>query len=265
MSKHLIRIASVGVVFGLIVVASAFAEPKAVFRGKPKTVVVGNLVFKDNGWISPAKLPRWEQAPIAAHINGQIGTSDGSQPPAIEGVVADFDETIEVNAKGLPACSKGQLTARSTVAVRKACPDAIVGSGEGEVRVAFPEQAPFTATSPIVLFNGGVHGGTTLLLIHAYVAVPAPTAVIATVELTRIDRGHYGLHAVAQIPRIAGGAGSVTKFKFTIDRKFTYRGKEESYLTASCPTGHYYAEGKALFADGTSLKVPHILPCTPRD
>lgn len=255
MKKHLIRITSVGIVFGLIVVASALA--------KPEVVRVGNLFLRDNGGISPSKLPKHKQAPISANLNAQIGTIDGSHPPAIKSVIVDFDKSIQVNAKGLPVCKEGQLTARSTVAAKKACPDAIVGSGEGEVEVAFPEQKPFAAKGPIVLFNGGVHGGTTLLLIHTYVAVPAPTAVIATVKLTRIHRGHYGIHAVAQIPAIAGGAGSVTKFKLTINRTFTYKGKKESYLTASCPTGLYYTEGKVQFSDATTLKITHVLPCTP--
>jgi hypothetical protein len=256
MRKHLIRITAVGTVFGLIVAASALA--------KPETVQVGNLIFRDNGGISPTRLPKHRQAPASASIKGQIGTADGSHPPAIESVSADFDKHIQVNAEGLPVCKKNELVARSTADAKKACSDAIVGSGEGEVEVAFPEQAPFAARGPIVLFNGGVHGGTTLLFIHAYVAVPAPTAVIATVELTRIHRGRYGLHAVARIPRIAGGAGSPTRYKFTIDRKFTYKGQKQSYLTASCPTGLYYAEGKVGFSDGTVLKVTHILPCTPK-
>jgi hypothetical protein len=257
MRKHLIRIAAVGLGLGLIVAASALAKPE-VFQ-------VGNLFLVDNGGISPSKLPKHHQAPISANLNGRIGTTDGSHPPAVEAVVADFDKTIQVNAKGLPACKGGQLVARSTADAKTACPDAIVGSGEGEVEVEFPEQTPFTAKGPIVLFNGGVHGGTTLLLIHTYVAVPAPTAVVATVKLTRIHRGHYGIHAVAQIPPIAGGSGSVTRFKITIGRKFTtYRGKKESYLTASCPTGHYFAEGKALFANGPTLKITHVLPCTPK-
>jgi hypothetical protein len=256
MSRHLIRSMAVGVAFALIVAASALAKPE-VFQ-------VGNLFLRDNGRILPTKLPRHTQAPASARLVEEIGTTDGSHPPALESVVADFDETIHVNAKGLPVCRKKQLQSRPTAAARKACPDAIVGSGEGEVEVAFPEQDPFTAKGTIVLFNGGVHGGATLLLIHAYVAVPAPTAVIATVELTRIHRGHFGLHAVARIPRIAAGSGSVIRANFTIDRKFTYRGKEQSYLTASCPTGRYYAEGKVLFADGPTLKVAHVLPCTPK-
>lgn len=255
MRKHLVRITAVGVGLALIAAASSLA--------KPEVVRVGNLFLRDNGGISPSKLPKHEQAPIAANLNGRIGTVDGSHPPAIESVIVDFDKTIQVNAEGLPVCREDQLMARSTADAKNACADAIVGTGEGEVEAAFPEQKPFTAKGAITLFNGGVHGGTTLLFIHTYVNVPAPTAVIVTVKLTRIHRGHYGIHAVAEIPRIAGGAGSVTKFKLTIDRTFTYRGKKESYLTASCPTGIYYAEGKVQFSDETTLAIAHILPCTP--
>jgi len=256
MRKQVIRAIAIGVGFALSVTSSALAEPKVVR--------VGNLVFRDNGYITPSRLPRHGQAPISAILNGQTGTVDGSHPAAIEGVVADFDKHIEVNAEGLPVCTEAQLVARSSVDVRKACPDAIVGSGQAQVEVSFPEQAPLEAKGPVLLFNGGVHGGTTLLLIHTYVNVPAPTAVIATVTLTRINRGRFGIHAIARIPRIAGGAGSVTKFKLTVGRDFTYKGKRQSYLAASCPTGVYYAEGKVQFTDGTVLKVTHALPCTPK-
>jgi hypothetical protein len=255
MKKHLVRTAFGMIVLALIVAATALAKPE-VFR-------VGNLFLRDDGGISPSKLPRHEQAPIAARINGQIGTTDGSHPPAVRTVTADFDKTIQVNAEGLPACKATKLVARTSADAKKACPDAIVGSGEAEVEVAFPEQNPFSARGPVVLFNGGVQGGTTLLLIHAYVAVPAPTAVVATVKLTHIHRGHYGLHADARIPLIAGGSGSVTKYRINISRTFTYKGRKTSYLTASCPTGHYYAEGKVQFSDDTTLNVTHLLPCTP--
>jgi hypothetical protein len=255
MRKHLVCAIAMAVALGVIAAASATA--------KPEVVRVGTLFLRDNGGISPTKLPRHELAPISANLNAKIGTTDGSHPPAIRSVNLDFDKTIQVNARGLPSCTKQQLVARSTAAAKNACGDAIVGSGEGEVEVAFPEQQPFSATGPIVLFNGGVHGGSTLVLIHTYVAVPAPTAVIATAKLTKIHRGRYGTHVIAQIPSIAGGFGSVTKFKIKIKRSFTYKGKKRSYLTASCPTGHYYTEGEVGFADGTKLAITHVLPCSP--
>ncbi len=255
MRKYLICAIAIGAGFALIVVAGALAQPHVIRAG--------NLFLKDDGGIFPSRLPRHGQVPISARIDAEIGTTDGSHPPAVRTLNIDFDKSIRVNARGLPACRGGQLAARSTTDVRKACPDAIVGSGEGKVEVSFPEQKPIVATGPILLFNGGVHGSTTLLFVHAYVDIPAPTAIVATVKITRIHRGHYGTHTVSQIPRIAGGAGSVIKFKLTIGRKFTYKGKQESYLTASCPTGRYYTEGNIFFSDGSTLQGTHILPCTP--
>jgi len=256
MRKRLICATAIGAGLALIAVTSALAT-------KPHVIRAGNLFLKDNGGIFPSKLPRHEQVPISARIDAEIGIVDGSHPPAVRTLDIDFDKSIRVNARGLPVCTGGQLTARSTKDAKKACPDAIVGSGEAEVEVAFPEQAPIVAKGPIFLFNGGIHGATTLLFIHTYVNVPAPTAVIAVVEITRIQRGHYGIHTLSQVPAIAGGAGSVIDFKLTIGRKFTYKGKQQSYLTASCPTGTYYTEGDILFADGSKLKGTHILPCTP--
>ena len=255
MRNQLIRTTAIAVGLALVVATGAFAEPHLIRAG--------NLFLKDDGGIFPSTLPRHTQTPISARIDAEIGTVDGTHPPAVKTLNIDFDKSIQVNARGLPVCKADQLTARSTAAAKRACADAIVGSGEAEVEVAFPEQKPIVAGGPIYLFNGGVHGDTTLLFVHAYVNVPAPTAVIATVKISRIDRGHYGLHTVSQVPAITGGAGSVIRVRLTIDRKFTYRGKQHSYLTASCPTGTYYTEGDILFADGSTLKGTHVLPCTP--
>ncbi len=255
MGRKAIRVVTVVVMLALFAAAGAIA--------KPHIIRAGNLFLRDDGGITPSRLPRHGEAPIGAHIDAEIGTTDGSHPPAVRHLDIDFDKSIRVNAVGVPACKEGQLEARTTAEAKSACPEAIVGSGEGVVEVAFPESTPFSAKGPVVLFNGGVHGATTLLFVHAYVAVPVPTAVIATVKITRIHRGHYGIHTVSQVPAIAGGAGSVIRFKLTIDRKFTFKGTKRSYLNAGCPTGVYYTEGNILFAGGARLKGTHLLPCTP--
>jgi hypothetical protein len=159
--------------------------------------------------------------------------------------------------------SAGKLKARSTTAATRACPGAIVGSGTAEVEVAFPEQKPFTAAGPLTAFNGGVHGGTTLLFIHAYIDVPTPTAVVVETRITKETKGRYGMHTVTRVPSIAGGAGSPVGFDLKLGRRFIYQGRRKSYLTASCPTGAYYTQGHVDFSDGTVLHVTHPLPCTP--
>jgi hypothetical protein len=256
MNRYLIQISVL--ITGLALIFASVA------LGAREVARIGSLYLADDGGISPVKLPRHEYAPITAHIDGEIGTVDGSHPPAVRTVAFDIDKTIGIDAVGLPACKASQIEVRTTAAAKSACSNAIVGSGKGEVEVAFPEQAPFSATGPVIAFNGGVQGKTTLVLLHAYVAVPAPTAIVTRAMVTRINRGRFGLHVEAQVPRIAGGAGSVTKFELKIGRKFTYRGRERSFLVASCPTGSWMTKGNVLFDDGTKLGLTHVFPCVPK-
>jgi hypothetical protein len=260
MSKHLIRATVIAAGLALVFAAAAIAD----LGGNEKVWCAGNICVTDDGGIAPDALPKRGKAPVTARLNGEIETRDGTHPPALQSLDLDVDKTIEVDAVGLPACRPGQLLSRNTAAAKGACPDAIVGSGKAEVEVAFPEQAPFRSTGPLVLFNGGVQGPTTTLYLHAYVNVPAPTAIVTKATVTRIDRGRFGLHIAAKIPKIAGGSGSVTMFDLRVGRRYTHKGKKMSFLTAGCPTGTWLTKGNAVFADGTRLSITHPFTCTPK-
>jgi hypothetical protein len=256
MNRFLICVSLIAAGVALIFAAGAF--------GDRKVECIGNLCLVGDGGISPSKLPKHQSAPVTASLIGEVSTRDGSHPPALQSVAFDVDRTIDIDAVGLPTCQAKQLQAHDTAAARSACASAMVGSGKAEVEVAFPEQAPFSAAGPVLLFNGGVHGGSTSVLLHAYVNVPAPTAIVTRATVTRIHRDRYGLRVSAQIPKIAGGAGSVTKFDLKVGRTFTYQGHEKSFLVASCPTGSWMTSGKVRFDDGTRLGITHVFPCTPR-
>lgn len=231
---------------------------------KPTVVRAGNLVLKLNGGVTPKTLPKRKLAPIVLRASGQLGTVDGSQPPALRKVTIDFDKQGTVNAKGLPVCRPGKLQSRNTAAAKKACPRAIVGTGKTKVRVAFSEQQPFTASGPLILFNGGTRGKVTKMFIHAYVSIPAPTAIVTPVIVKKINRGRYGTRAIARIPKIAGGSGSVTFFKVTVKRKFRYRGRTQSYLLARCAKGRFFAHATSIFADGTRAAGTIVRGCNAR-
>jgi hypothetical protein len=161
-------------------------------------------------------------------------------------------------------CRSGKLQARPTRAAKRACPKAIVGSGGTKVQVQFPESAPFTASGPLVLFNGGVKGGTTTMFIHAYVSVPAPTAIVTPVKITKIRKGRYGTRAVARIPVIAGGSGSVTQFNLKVQRKFRRGGRPQSYLKARCNGSRFFANATVAFKGGPRVRGTVIRPCSVR-
>lgn len=258
MRRNLIRAGAIAAGLTLILAATALGS-----RDR-KVWCVGNICITDDGGISPSKLPKRGGAPITAWLNGEVETRDGSHPPALRSLAMDIDRTIEIDAVGLPACRAGQIQSRTSAAAKSACRSAIVGSGTAEVQVAFPEQAPFRSTGPVLLFNGGVKGPTTSVLLHAYVNVPAPTAIITKATVTRIRNGRYGLRVEAEIPQIAGGSGSVTNFDLRVGRRYAYEGQRKSYLTASCPTGRWWVKGDARFEDGSRLGISHPFSCTPR-
>jgi hypothetical protein len=243
------------------VLASSLLVAGVAGGAKPTVVQAGNLVLKLNGGVAPKKLPKKRMAPIALRISSDISTVDGSHPPAARTVIADFDKHGRVNARGLAVCRSGQLQSRNTAAAKAACRKAIVGSGRTTVRVQFPEQRPFYASGPLVLFNGGVRGKLTTMYIHAYVNVPAPTAIVTRVKIKPVRKGRFGTRAIATIPKIAGGSGSVTRFEMKIQRNFRFKGRKQSYLLARCANGRFFAKGNVAFADGTRVTGTVIRGC----
>ena len=146
------------------------------------------------------------------NVSGKIETTDGKHPPALKEFVLETDKNGGVNAKGVPTCKQGKIEATTTTAAEKACKKAIIGKGTTGVSVLFPESAPIPIQSKLLLFNGGVSGGKTTIYIHAYLSNPIAAAIVTTVKIKKKKNGRYGLQSIASVPKIAGGAGSVTSF-----------------------------------------------------
>jgi hypothetical protein len=223
---------------------------------KPTVVKVGNLTITFNGGFSPKKLSRKKPTPITLNITGNIKTNDGSHPPALTSFILETDKAGGINAKGVPTCTQGKLEARTTADAKKVCKKAIIGTGTTNVEVQFPEQRPIPLKSQLLVFNGGKKGATTTLFIHAFLSSPVTAAIVTTVKVKKHNSGPYGLQSVATIPKIANGAGSVTAFSLTINKK--------GYLTAKCTDGNIVARGEAKFSDGTKAKGSVVRPCTPK-
>jgi hypothetical protein len=234
----------------------------ALAGNKPVTVEAGNLVFTFNGGFSPQKLPKKTMAPITLTASGKIKAKDGGHPAALKEAIVETDKNGAVFVKGLPVCKSGQLQSRDTIAARKACPKAIIGTGKTLVEVLFPESKPIPVDSALTVFNGGQRGGTTTFYIHAYFSAPITGAIVTTVKIKKINNGRYGLKSVASIPKIANGSGSVKSFDLKIGKTYTYKGKKVSVLSARCADGKLQAAASALFADGTKASAGIIRTCT---
>ncbi len=227
----------------------------------PTVVRNGNLILKVNGGVTPKRLSKKRMSPITLRVGAGIGTADGTQPPVARTVTIEFDKHGAINAHHLTTCRLGEIESRTTSQAKAVCHGAIIGGGGTSVRVAFPESTPFGANGPLVLFNGGVHHGVTTMYIHAYVSVPAPTAIVTVVRIKKVHHGRFGTRSIARIPQIAGGAGALTRFNLAIKRNFRYKGKKRSYLLARCANGRFFAHGTVAFDDGSRVAGNVVRSC----
>jgi hypothetical protein len=233
---------------------------------KPITVKAGNLVLTFNGGVTPKALSKTTMEPITLNVSGKIGTADGTHAPALNEVVIDTDKNGTIDVRGVPTCKANQLEATTTSQAEKACKPAILGTGTTDVEILFPESQPVPIHSKLLALNGGTTGGTTTLYIHAYLTSPVTAAIVTTVKISKEHKGPYGIRSVASIPKIAGGAGSVTAFSLTFPKKlFTYKGQKHGYLLAKCSNGKFLAQAEAKFSDGTKVGPAQIVrACTPK-
>jgi hypothetical protein len=225
------------------------------------TVKSGNIVVEFNGGFSPTKFPRKETAPLTLTLKGKLSTTDGTHLPAAKTISLDFDKAGELFTKGLPSCTVGKLESRRTPDAKRICRSALVGTGNVTADIALPEQPPFGASGPLLIFNGS-KGNRQSLILHVYAHVPAPTTFVVPVAIKKVH-GKYGTNAFIKVPTIVGGSGSVTSFKAKIGKRWTYKGKKVSLLNASCPTGTLFVHGDISFANGDKLNGTVSKPCTP--
>jgi hypothetical protein len=254
------RVPKKGVFLGVVALALAIAAGASAL-----VIQVGDVILNADGGFTPTTLPRHTDAPITIHGAGKVSTASGELPPIVKTLTIEYDKHGSVQTAGLPVCTAAKLQSTTVAAARRACPGAIVGKGKGSAIVAFPESKQIHISSPITIFNGPrVHGNDTVLA-HAYTTVPVPTTFIVPVVIEKIHNGIYGYRTIAQIPKIAGGAGHPISGSLKIGRKWTYKGVHHSYLNARCETGRLQARVQVALSDESILTGEFLRPCKAKD
>jgi hypothetical protein len=136
---------------------------------------------------------------------------------------------------GLPACGMQSLVATSAEDALAACGAALIGHGRIRTKNFFPEQPSFVFRATILAFNARGKNGGTQILVHVHAKKPLPFTLVVPVVVRRKTRGTFGTTLFARMPGIARRWAYLTKFEFTIGRRFSSYGKENSLLSASCP------------------------------
>jgi hypothetical protein len=225
---------------------------------------VGKLLVDANATIEPSALPAKSSAPVEVTSTVRVSTNDGSAPAGLRKLVLQFDKHGSVDASAFPKCTMAKLAGKTSDAARAACPKAIVGEGIARAVVSFPNQAPFTISSPLIFFNAPPTGGKPTLIAHAYEKVPAPQALLTPVVIERVSKGRYGYQINVEMPEIAGGYGAATLSKATIGATRKRGGETIGFVNAHCAGGRlqifgivYFGGGEG-FTNGTLVQPCHV-------
>jgi hypothetical protein len=242
--------------------ALATVAALAVSDAAGQTVRAGNLVVTVEGGFTPHALSKDEPGAITLSARSTIRTADGTHLPALKELDLLFDKHTGVYTKGLPVCTTAKLFNTITSQAKKLCGDALIGQGQAGAEIEFPEQPPFFAKAPMLIFNGPPKHGEPVFIFHVYAHVPAPTTFITTAEIGKAN-GRYGTSVKIKIPTIVAGQGSLSFAELSIHKLWSVKGDKQTLLFGTCPTGHFYVRGDLDFTGGFEMAGKVVRSCTP--
>jgi hypothetical protein len=255
------RLAAIGLVF--VVLAGA-----AIARGE----ISGEdgLFVSFGGGFTPRALPRDRDVPVTVRLSTAIKTADGARPPQLRQIKLELNRYGQISIKGLPTCRPGLLESTDPEAALARCRSALVGRGQLTANVEFPNRAPFAVQGEMLAFNGRAHGKPAILL-HIHGSQPVEVTVILTFTIRHPAHGKFGTVLSTRIPRLASDLGYVTDVSMVFNRRYRYRGREHSFLSARCaaPAGFpgaifSFTRGTFTFAGNKRITTTLTRDCTVR-
>jgi hypothetical protein len=208
----------------------------------------GNLIVTLDGRFSPLTLPRDRPAPVAVRLDAGLQTADGSVLPRVTRVELGIPGQGVITTRGLPTCTPRRLRDATTEKALEACRPALIGRGRMLAQVKIPHQEPFAVRARLLAFNGRVDGQRAVI-VHGVSAEP-PTSVVLPF-LFRLRPGRFGTVLVAHLPRTLGPWPRFARFQMDLSRRYLHRGRELSYVSASCPIPKRFTAGFFSFARAT--------------
>jgi hypothetical protein len=225
------------------------------------TVRVGTLVLHADGSFEPRLLPKRVYAPIRFEGYGEVMTTTGALPPALEHVKLDFDRDGHLTTAGLPVCAPSKLEGATPRQARNRCSTSIVGTGH--LAASLAGLGGLSLSSPLTIFNGPRQDGNPTAVLHAQAPFPVSETYVIVAPIER-RKGTYGYRTEFDIPPIAGGLGALTRIDAKIGRFYRAGGAARSYVSARCSDYILQTQGYFSFADGNVIYGSVFKACTPR-
>jgi hypothetical protein len=214
---------------------------------RAEVVQSGNVRVTFHATFTPQELPRETPAPIAIEVDGQISTTDGSQPPPLQRLRIELSSSGRIETRGLAACTAPKLQSTSSDLALERCRSAQIGHGKFEAQLLFSGR-PILVDGRALVFNGVV-GGRPGMFIHIYIARPVKVTLVIPLKISR-GSGRFGTVLTTRVPKLAGGLGSITRLQLRIGRRYTAGGERRSYLSAACAAPEGFPGATFTFARG---------------
>jgi hypothetical protein len=231
-------------------------------------ILDGNVEFTLNASFAPTALPRSRPAPVTINFETAIATTDGSRPPALRSFEVALNSHGKLDSRGLQVCRATSLQSVSSEVALERCRPALVGHGSFRADVESSED--LIPTSGRVLVFNARRAGKPSILLHLYGTTPVRAAFVLPLAIQHRG-GKLGTVLAANVPILAGGVGSITHLQMTIGRRYSYRGRQHSYLSAACeaPANFFgasfpFARGSFKFAGGKTVRVSEERECRVR-
>jgi len=240
----------------------AAISASVALAGAPVTGSDGNSQAIDVK-IGPKKLSKTVPTPATLEVTTKVTNSirPGGVPVPATRVVVDFAKTAKLFTKGLPTCTAGKLQNVSTEIAEQNCKSAIIG--KGKAAALLPVGAQIFPIAPVVTaFNGVPKGGKPTVLLHTYASTPIQTTLVLNGVVSNYNKEGFGPRLDVEVPLIAGGAGALTDFNVKIDKKWKYKGKDVSFISATCPNNKKLkARGAFTFKDNEVITALSSQSC----
>jgi hypothetical protein len=201
-----------------------------------------------DGKFTPARISATHRTPVTLEISETVSTEDGSHLKPLQEVTFEFDRHLRLDLEDIPRCHFS--TTQDIPTDWEKCGRARIGGGTVEWEVAFPEEEPFRTGGRALLYKTGPK----TMLLRSWVNFSSPTEVWTLIDLGK-GEGIYRLEAVASIPKIAGGSGSLTHLGLRFHK---------GLFSATCPRRNLQLSVFDRFLDGVLFKGRLFRPCERR-
>jgi hypothetical protein len=239
------RARSLSASFEALPFAAALARPQSSAEAKASALTQqGNLRLSVGGRLSPRKLPRSKSAPIAVAVDWKLATTDKSPVPKLKTLGIEINRHGRFDYQGLSTCPQARIQPATSQRALANCRSALVGQGTFNAEIALQGQERYATRGRLLVFNGQSHGRP-VLFGQIYSPHPFASSFVIVFSLKKLGKGTYGTALSAKLPKALARWGNLTGIEMTLSRRYSYRGRSRSFISASCPAPKGFS--KAVF------------------